>query len=75
MSTTKPTSTTAIMASAVTAVARRSIAENRSSRRSSRPRTVSLRRATRYMAPLKPTMMASAITPSSGLPPITNPIR
>src|SRR6516225_1705080 len=68
ISTTKATSTTTIITSAVTAVARRSIAVMRSSRRSSNPRTVSLRRRARRRPPLNATITANASTPLTGLP-------
>src|SRR6516225_8240966 len=68
ISTTKATSTTAIITSAVTAVARKSMAVMRSSRRSSNPRTVSLRRRARRRPPLNATITANASTPLTGFP-------
>src|SRR5437660_1659071 len=65
---TKATSTKAIIASAVIAVARRSMALIRSSRWSSRPFTVSLRRRARSSAALNATITANASTPSTGCP-------
>src|SRR5260370_18742980 len=66
--TTKATSTTAIIASVVIAVGRRSTALIRWSRRSSKPRTVSLRRRANKRAALNATITASASTPSMGCP-------
>src|SRR5215471_2070753 len=66
---------TAISASAVIAVARRSMALIRSSLWSSRPFTVSLRRRARSRAPLNATMMASASTPHTGSPAIERATR
>src|SRR5215472_2748206 len=66
--TTKAIRMTAISASAVIAVARRSMALIRSSLWSSRPFTVSLRRRAKRRAPLNATMMASASTPQTGSP-------
>src|SRR5579871_974749 len=73
--TTKATRMTAISASAVIAVARRSMVLIRSSLWSSRPFTVSLRRRARRRAPLNATMTASASTPQTGWPAIERATR